>query len=322
MEHSQFIHKINRLTSNGTPYFFTVDYEQKNPGIWTLKQAEDASIFFDFKGFGNIKKKTNLQLKPMRYHAVSRERYYKAFDTVQRHLAYGDTYLLNLTFASEVFLENSLEEIFHLSHAPYKILFKDEWVCFSPESFIRIRDGKIYSYPMKGTIDASLPHAEERILNNAKEKYEHNTIVDLIRNDLSSVATDVELLRYRYIERIRTGRGDILQVSSEIRGTLPRNWRSNIGQLLMYLLPAGSISGAPKQKTCEIIAEAEGESRGYYTGISGIFDGQNLETAVNIRFIRHTNGRTYYHSGGGITALSNPEEEYEELKQKIYIPRI
>src|SRR5690606_11485062 len=143
-----------------------------------------------------------------------------------------------------------------------------------------IEDGFIFSYPMKGTIDAGIPDAGKIILNDAKETAEHGTIVDLIRNDLSAVADHVEVTRFRYVEEIKTMHKNLLQVSSEIRGRLPEGYESRLGEILMQLLPAGSVSGAPKQKTLEIIAEAEGEPRGYYTGIVGFYDGWKFDSGV------------------------------------------
>ena len=134
---------------------------------------------------------------------------------------------------------------------------RDRFVVFSPEIFVRTRDGLIYSYPMKGTIDATLPDARRRILDDPKEAAEHATIVDLIRNDLSIVASEDCVTRYRYIDELRTHNGSLLQVSSEIRGRLPEGWYGHGGEILFSLLPAGSITGAPKKKNLEIIAEAE-----------------------------------------------------------------
>ena len=95
-------------------------------------------------------------------------------------------------------------------------------VCFSPECFVRITDGVIRSYPMKGTIDAALPDAEARLLEDYKERCEHYTIVDLIRNDLNRIADRVRVERFRYVEKIATLRGEILQTSSVSRATLLR----------------------------------------------------------------------------------------------------
>jgi len=173
---------------------------------------------------------------------------------------------------------------------------------------------------MKGTIDARIDHASDKIMQSKKEFSEHNTIVDLIRNDLSMVAKNVRVKKFRYIDRIMTHESELLQVSSEIVGKLPDSYSENIGNILFKLLPAGSVSGAPKQKTLEIIKEAEKSDRGYYTGIFGIFDGINLESAVMIRFIENKNGKLIYRSGGGITAMSKLQDEYQELIDKVYVP--
>jgi len=190
----------------------------------------------------------------------------------------------------------------------------------SPETFVKIRDGVISSFPMKGTIDATLPNAESVILADPKEKAEHATIVDLIRNDLSLVAEQVEVKRYRYIDNLVTNKGNLLQVSSEITGRLPENYLERLGDILFSLLPAGSISGAPKPKTLEIIEQAEGYERGFYTGIWGWFDGENLDSAVMIRFIEQQGDQLVFKSGGGITSQSELKKEYEELIQKVYVP--
>jgi para-aminobenzoate synthetase component 1 len=173
---------------------------------------------------------------------------------------------------------------------------------------------------MKGTIDASLTDAENVILSDEKELSEHVTIVDLIRNDLSAVAKNVDVNRFRYVEKIETSQKDLLQVSSEIVGDLSGDYASGIGSILVSLLPAGSVSGAPKKKTLQIIREAEKERRGYYTGVFGYFDGINLDSAVMIRFIEQEGEQFYYRSGGGITAQSEAEKEYQEVIDKIYVP--
>ena len=176
----------------------------------------------------------------------------------------------------------------------YKLWMRDRFVVFSPEIFVRTRDGLIYSYPMKGTIAATLPDARRRILDDPKEAAEHATIVDLIRNDLSIVASEVCVPRYRYIDELRTHNGSLLQVSSEIRGRLPEGWNGHVGEILFSLLPAGSITGAPKKKTLEIIAEAETYARGFYTGVMGYFDGQDLDSAVMIRFMEQVSPHSFF----------------------------
>ena len=245
--------------------------------------------------------------------------YHSAFQNVRKQILLGNTFLTNLTFPTEIETNWEFERIFEKSNAPYRLLFKDQFVVSSPECFVRISNGEISSYPMKGTIDASIRHADDIIMADEKEKAEHATIVDLIRNDLSMVATNVRVKRYRYLEEIVTHDKRLLQVSSEISGILPPGYQSNIGSIVCKLLPAGSICGAPKDSTLKIIREVEGYRRGYYTGVFGIFDGSNLDSAVMIRFMERANGKLFYKSGGGITMHSEPEKEYNELIDKIYV---
>ena len=188
-------------------------------------------------------------------------------------------------------------------------------------AFVRIVGREISCYPMKGTIDATLPDAAATILSDYKETAEHYTITDLIRNDLSRVSHHVEVRRFRYIDELVTSRGHLLQVSSEIVGQLDPDWRAHLGSILSELLPAGSISGAPKEATVRAIAAAEGEPRGFYTGICGYFDGETLDSGVMIRFIEQgADGALRYRSGGGITINSQCAEEYREVCQKVYLP--
>lgn len=119
------------------------------------------------------------------------------------------------------------------------------------------------------------PDAEKVILQDYKETAEHCTIVDLIRNDLNQIARNIHVKRFRYIDHLHTNKGELLQVSSEVCGHLDNNWHAHIGDILFQLLPAGSISGAPKPSTLSIIQRSEGEKRGYYTGIFGLYDGQS-----------------------------------------------
>jgi para-aminobenzoate synthetase component I len=101
---------------------------------------------------------------------------------------------------------------------------------------------------------------------------------------------------------------------------LSPNYLSQLGDIIFAMLPAGSVTGAPKKKTLEIIENAENYDRGFYTGIAGYFDGQNLDSCVLIRFIENEKGQLFYKSGGGITAQSNANDEYQELIDKIYVP--
>jgi para-aminobenzoate synthetase component 1 len=251
---------------------------------------------------------------------VSYNNYLKAFENVIGNIISGNSYLVNLTFPTFIDTDSTLEEIFLSSVAKYRLLYHNQFVVFSPEIFIRIENGEIKSFPMKGTIDASVYDAKNVILKNEKEMAEHNTIVDLIRNDLSIFAHDVRVTRYRYIDEIITNENALLQVSSEISGRLPEGFECHLGDIVMSLLPAGSVTGAPKKETLRIIKESERYERGWYTGVFGVFDGKKLDSGVMIRYIENNSGRLVYKSGGGITYLSNPEKEYEEMISKVYVP--
>ena len=283
------------------------------------------------------------QIKPPLY-----KDYERSFGIVKSNIMGGNSYLTNLTCRVPVSCNLSLEEIFHRAKGKYKLLLRrkrtqtedkaylkeenkeeilNPFVCFSLETFIRIKGQRIYSYPMKGTLDASLPDAEKLLMEDQKEAAEHATIVDLIRNDLSRVAEDVKVDKYRYIDVLHTNKGDILQTSSEISGRLPEDYRQHLGEILDAQLPAGSITGAPKDKTMQIIHEAEGYDRGFYTGIMGIYDQGELNSAVMIRFIEEEEeeeeeeeNKMYFKAGGGITSKSDCQREYEEVIQKIYLP--
>jgi para-aminobenzoate synthetase component 1 len=278
-------------------------------------------VFWTIPDFPNsFESSKKVELKSWKTTPISIEKFSAGFNQVMWHIKNGDTYLLNFTQPTCIETNLSLEEIFRISSAPYKIYLKDKFVCFSPETFVKICDGKIYSYPMKGTIDAGIENAEQLILSDSKEIAEHNTIVDLIRNDLSLVAENVVVENFRYLSHIQTNNKNLWQVSSEISGELPKNYNEKIGDILFALLPAGSISGAPKKKTLEIIEKTENYERGYYTGVFGIFDGENLDSCVLIRFIENQNGQLVYKSGGGITFMSEAEKEYDEMLKKVYVP--
>jgi len=232
----------------------------------------------------------------------------------------GNTYLLNLTFPTKIFVDASLLDIFANSQAKFKLYFKNRFVTFSPERFITIENNLIKTYPMKGTIQADIPNARAKILADEKEMAEHTMVVDLLRNDLAMVAKSVKVNQFRYVEKITAGNKDLLQVSSEIIGLLENNWAAKIGDILLSLLPAGSISGTPKKKTLEIIQAVEGYSRGFFTGVFGYFDGKKLDSAVMIRFIEKQGKQLVYKSGGGITIDSDMYQEYQEMLDKVYIP--
>ena len=311
--------EISKLAKRREAFLFVLSYDLKEKFIQPLNRLDD-DVFFKIGNQRNypkrpLKKEYYLEKSPLKF-----KEYQASMKKVLEEIRSGNTYLLNLTFKTAITSNLSLKEIFTYARAKYKLYFKNQFICFSPEKFIEIEGHTIATYPMKGTIEASVPNAKESLLTNQKEMAEHVMIVDLMRNDLGRVGTNIQVKKFRYVEKIKAGEKELLQVSSEITATLPENWRDNLGDILNKLLPAGSITGTPKQSTVNIIANIEDYNRGFYTGVFGIFDGENLYSAVMIRFIERENDKLYYKSGGGITLDSSAKSEYEELIDKIYLP--
>lgn len=316
------IHYMNQLGSAGRAFMFVIDFEMDKIIIVPADEHTE-QLQYQFPNHTYEFPYISAQNPPQwTKHPMAYADYQKAYDQVLSEINLGNSFLLNLAFPTELTYGGGLIDIYRGATAKYKLYLEDECVVYSPETFVKIVDGYIYSYPMKGTIDAALPGALETILADEKEQAEHYTIVDLIRNDLSMVAKEVTVTRFRYPDRISTSDKDLIQISSEIRGRLPDGYHRAIGDLLFTMLPAGSISGAPKKRTVEIIRSAEGIDRGYYTGICGYFDGRELDSGVMIRYVERTANGFRYRSGCGITSQSMPLQEYHEMIDKVYIPHI
>ena len=307
---------LNTLGKQRKPFLFISDFKAQKLEVILLEDLEKEDIEFSInENYHYVEHSHYLKTNPIKF-----QNYQDKFKRVIEKIESGETYILNLTQATLIESELSLKEIYSLANAHYKLRFKDKFVCFSPEKFVQINADKIHTYPMKGTIDSSLANAKEQILNDAKEMAEHIMVVDLLRNDLSIVSRDVKVEEFRYITEIEAGDKKLLQVSSHISGYVGDDWHENIGTILKSILPAGSISGAPKKSTLEIIQDVEEYERGFFSGIFGLYDGESFDSGVMIRFIEKSNNSYTYKSGGGITLDSEAKLEYNELQDKIYLP--
>ena len=311
--------RMNKLGQQREPFLFVLSYDLKEQFVQPLSSL-DENIFFKIGNQRNYPQEPLNASYFLKKKPISFLQYKESLEKVLEEIRSGNTYLLNLTFETPIESNLTLKEIFTYARAKYKLYFKDKFICFSPEKFIEIEGNTISTYPMKGTIEASIPNAKEKILANEKEMAEHVMIVDLMRNDLGMVATKVSVEKFRYVETIKAGEKELLQVSSKVSAKLPTNWRDNISSILKIMLPAGSITGTPKRSTVNIINNIENYERGFYTGVFGIFDGESLYSAVMIRFIEEREEKLFYKSGGGITIDSDAQSEYEELIDKIYLP--
>ena len=234
----EIIDNFNHLGASGTPFYFLLNYRGDSCYIDRMDRSGETPFFLSIEG------RANRPLESLPYdgspapltliaHPESYDRYAERFAVIREGQLRGDSFLANLTQRTAVDFAGDPRELLSRVRAKYCAWLPGHFLCFSPEIFVRISsDGVISSYPMKGTIDATLPDAEQRILSDPKEQAESATIVDLIRNDLSSVAEHVRVERYRYIDRVETRDGALQQVSSEVTGQLPSGWQGELGTVL------------------------------------------------------------------------------------------
>lgn len=326
--------RMNALGRAERPFFFVISHDLEHNLLFELPETGHERMAAFSLPLGGMGEQGNWPPLPERLRFIpspcSMARYAASFASVRNHLMRGDSYLLNLCVATPVETNLTLRHLFRFARAPYRMLLGPDarvpgvhgrgCVCFSPEPFVTVRGRSISTFPMKGTAPAATQEARHWLETDEKENRESATIVDLMRNDLSMAAADVQVRRYRYISPVETRGRTILQCSSEISGRLPEDWRSRLGEILLKLLPAGSVTGAPKEATCRAIAEAEDMERGFYTGIFGFFNGRDLDSAVAIRFMEEDEKGMVYKSGGGITVMSRMEDEYREAISKVYVP--
>ena len=212
----QAIKRMNQFGQLHRPFIFIINYLQDVSYIEEVTAVDSTEVLYNLNGFTNqiisaedniatysAKTMPSLHWQPF---AESFSSYQRSFNIVRQNILAGNSFLTNLTCRTPVETNLTLNDIYFHSKAIYKLWIKDRFTVFSPEIFVRIHQGKISSYPMKGTIDASIPFAAQLLMNDPKETAEHATIVDLIRNDLSMVANRVSVSRYRYMDRLQTNR--------------------------------------------------------------------------------------------------------------------
>lgn len=313
--------RINRLAAAGEDFVFAISYDMNQAYVERVADINPEECMFNFRGTTNapVDKKIEGKIE-WGIDAPTLKEYAEGFNYVAEELREHRIDLINYTSKCGIRTNLSLRDIFLTSTAMYRLWIKDKLVCFSPEIFIRIENGEISSYPMKGTISADIPEAAKIIIDDPKEADEHEKVVALIREDLSKVSEEVWVERFRYIDRLETNKGPILETSSEVRGKLPSDYREHIGDIIFAQLPAGSITGAPKDYVMDVIEASENYDRGFYTGIMGLYHDGMLDSSVMIRFLDKEDGKLYYKAGGGVTRNSKLEREYKEMIQKVYVP--
>jgi anthranilate synthase component I len=208
----------------------------------------------------------------------------------------------------------------HINPSPYLFFFdygEYKLMGSSPESQLIIKNGQAVVHPIAGTFKRSGDEVEDRekaaaLLKDAKENAEHVMLVDLARNDLSTVCTEVSVSQYRQVQYY----SHVIHLVSEVVGQVPAG--SNPFQVLFKTFPAGTLSGAPKYRAMELINEYEPTSRSYYGGAIGFvgIDG-SCNHAIMIRTLLSKQNTLFYQAGAGVVAASQPESELQEVNNKL-----
>lgn len=254
-----------------------------------------------------------------------KEEYMKKVEATKRHIIEGDIFQLVLSNRIEADYEGSLFDTYRmlrtLNPSPYMFYFSSgdiEMAGASPETLVKVNDGYVHTFPLAGTRprgkdDAEDARLEKELLADEKELAEHNMLVDLGRNDLGKICKygSVHVEKYMEIQRY----SHVMHIGSTVSGNI-RNDKDAL-DAIDAVLPAGTLSGAPKIRACEIINELENNKRGVYGGAIGYLDfSGNMDTCIAIRLAFKKNGKVFIRSGAGIVADSVPENEFNECINK------
>lgn len=256
---------------------------------------------------------------------ISRDEYCRMVEKTKEYIVDGDIFQAVISRRFEAEYRDSLINAYRVlrttNPSPYMVYLKNEvieLICSSPETMVRLKDGKVNTFPIAGSrprgADREEDEALEReLLADEKELAEHNMLVDLGRNDLGKVS---EYGSVRVVDHMRIHRySRVMHITSEVEGRIKEG--KDAFDAIEAVLPAGTLSGAPKIRACEIIEELEKTPRGLYGGAIGYIDfSGNMDTCIAIRMAVKKQDKVYIQTGAGIVADSIPEKEYEESGHK------
>ena len=274
---------------------------------------------------GNPKKETGGHLTSEATALFSKEQYCAMVEKAKHHIKEGDIFQIVLSNRLSADFEGSLLNTYRIlrtiNPSPYMFYFSGtdvEIAGASPETLVKLEDGVLHTFPLAGTRPRGKTEAEDKalekgLLEDEKELAEHNMLVDLGRNDLGKISRfgSVQVEKLHSIERY----SHVMHIGSTVRGEI----RDEFDGLdaVRAVLPAGTLSGAPKIRASQLIAELENNKRGIYGGAIGYIDFTgNLDTCIAIRIAYKKNGKVFVRSGAGIVADSVPEMEYQECINK------
>ena len=256
---------------------------------------------------------------------VSKEEYCKIVERTKEYIIDGDIFQAVISRRFESPYQGSLINPYRVlrttNPSPYMVYMnfgEEEIMSTSPETLVRLENGRLTTFPVAGSRPRGATEEEDEalvkdLLSDEKELSEHNMLVDLGRNDLGRISDfgSVEVTKYKMIHRY----SKIMHICSQVEGNIRAD--KDALDALSAVLPAGTLSGAPKIRACEIIDELEQEARGIYGGALGYIDfSGNMDTCIAIRMAVKRNGVVAVQAGGGIVADSIPEKEYEESENK------
>jgi len=292
-----------------------------NYGRATAELEAIAGFIRDGQPLAKLKSEKNVQFTCN----VSKEDYCAMVERTKEYIREGDIFqaVISRQFVApyQESLLNAYRVLRTTNPSPYMVYMhidEDEIMSTSPETLVRLQNGRLTTFPVagsrpRGKTEEEDQNLEKELLADEKELSEHNMLVDLGRNDLGKISKydSVQVTEYMMIHRYSTVMHICSQVDSEI--VPERDGYSAIEAVL----PAGTLSGAPKIRACEIIEEIEGEPRGIYGGALGYLDFTgNMDTCIAIRMAVKKGNQVYVQAGGGIVADSIPENEYEESANK------
>ena len=253
------------------------------------------------------------------------QQYCEMVEQAKRHIREGDIFQAVLSNRLEAAAEGSLFDVYRVlrttNPSPYMFYFSGDNVEIagaSPETLVKLTDGKLYTFPLAGTRPrGKTPEEDKRnereLLEDEKELAEHNMLVDLGRNDIGRISEigSVKVEKYLSVERF----SHVMHIGSTVTGQIRED--RDAMDAISAVLPAGTLSGAPKIRACEIINGLEKNKRGIYGGAIGYLDFTgNMDTCIAIRIAYKKNSRLFVRSGAGIVADSVPENEHNECINK------
>ncbi len=261
------------------------------------------------------------EVKPL----FAEDEYCAMVERAKYHICEGDIFQIVLSNRLSAEFEGSLLNAYRIlrtiNPSPYMFYFSGsdlEVAGASPETLVKLENGVLHTFPLAGTRPRGRTAAEDKaleadLLQDEKELAEHNMLVDLGRNDLGKISRfgSVTVEKYHEIERY----SHVMHIGSTVRGEIRQEFDAL--DAIGAVLPAGTLSGAPKIRACQLIAELENNKRGIYGGAIGYLDFTgNMDTCIAIRIAYKKNGKVFVRSGAGIVADSVPQKEYRECIHK------